>query len=270
MKSQSRPVVVIIRPREQSTLFDSNSRFRALTDELAGLFPRLDFVTLPFLYDATDTSEAVAVVRRLTCPLLVLSTLPVRPVQWLFDFLGCPVEPGQISFCQVEVFSTESLSQVLGNYLKTVGQTVDQESAGEALPPVFVEESLPSRWYPIIDHDACLACLECVNFCLFGVYTIDGQMRPVVQSPDACRDGCPACSRVCPGGAIMFPLHADLAVSGSLDAQSVAQQVRDHDMARQAREIRKGFLESVSTPDSKVSTDDELDRLVDQTDRFQE
>ena len=55
------------------------------------------------------------------------------------------------------------------------------------------------RWYPVIDYSRCTNCMECIDFCLFGVYGIDQQETILVEQPDNCRKGCPACSRVCPG-----------------------------------------------------------------------
>jgi NAD-dependent dihydropyrimidine dehydrogenase PreA subunit len=75
-------------------------------------------------------------------------------------------------------------------------------------------DTLKPRWYPIIDDSQCTACLECVNYCLFGVYAIGNNSRPHVDQPDACRDGCPACARVCPSHAIMFPLYEDRRIAG--------------------------------------------------------
>jgi ferredoxin len=53
-----------------------------------------------------------------------------------------------------------------------------------------------------------------LNFCLFGVYGLDESQRLFVEQPDACRDGCPACSRICPSQAIMFPQHSDARIAG--------------------------------------------------------
>jgi len=37
-----------------------------------------------------------------------------------------------------------------------------------------------------------------------------------VGIPDNCKTGCPACSRICPAGAIMFPIYAkDAAIAGA-------------------------------------------------------
>ena len=57
-----------------------------------------------------------------------------------------------------------------------------------------------------------------MNFCLFGVYSLDERDAILVEQPDACRNGCPACSRVCPDGAIMFPQHKDPGIAGDPEA----------------------------------------------------
>ena len=58
--------------------------------------------------------------------------------------------------------------------------------------------ALRRRWYPVIDYDRCTNCMECIDFCLFGVYGVDGRGRILVEEQDNCKKGCPACSRVCP------------------------------------------------------------------------
>lgn len=74
------------------------------------------------------------------------------------------------------------------------------------------------RWYPVIDYSRCTNCMECIDFCLFGVYGVDRIDTILVEQPDNCRKGCPACSRVCPENAIMFPQHKTPAIAGSMDA----------------------------------------------------
>ncbi len=69
-------------------------------------------------------------------------------------------------------------------------------------------------WFPVIDSDNCVSCKQCVNFCLFGVYGIDADGRVTVLRPDACKTDCPACARVCPAGAIMFPKHKEGSING--------------------------------------------------------
>ena len=78
-----------------------------------------------------------------------------------------------------------------------------------------VDEQGVRRWYPVIDFSRCTNCMECIDFCLFGVYGIDGAETILVEQPDNCRKGCPACSRVCPENAIIFPQHKTPAIAGA-------------------------------------------------------
>src|SRR5690606_649049 len=57
--------------------------------------------------------------------------------------------------------------------------------------------------------------MECIDFCLFGVYGVDQLDRILVEEQDNCKKGCPACSRVCPENAIIFPGHKDSAIAGA-------------------------------------------------------
>ena len=87
-------------------------------------------------------------------------------------------------------------------------------AAGQA---IRIEETGGRRWYPVIDFSRCTNCMECIDFCLFGVYGVDSVDTILVEQPDNCRKGCPACSRVCPENAIIFPQHKTPAIAGSPD-----------------------------------------------------
>jgi len=67
-------------------------------------------------------------------------------------------------------------------------------------------------WFPVIDFDRCVGCNQCANFCLFGVYTTDGGVR--VANPASCKTNCPACARMCPQGAIIFPYYPTGPING--------------------------------------------------------
>ncbi len=94
-------------------------------------------------------------------------------------------------------------------------------------PPAPVAEAAPHfapnqllkpadrRWYPVIDYSRCTNCMECLDFCLFGVYGVDKLDRITVEQQDNCKRGCPACSRVCPEQAIMFPDYKTAAIAGA-------------------------------------------------------
>jgi NAD-dependent dihydropyrimidine dehydrogenase PreA subunit len=104
-----------------------------------------------------------------------------------------------------------------------VGAPAEPQIAADFTSPATQEakrvaEEPGRRWYPVIDYSRCTNCMECIDFCLFGVYGIDKVETILVEQPDNCRKGCPACSRVCPENAIIFPQHKTPAIAGAADA----------------------------------------------------
>ncbi|OVE77343.1 hypothetical protein BVX99_02835 [bacterium F16] len=69
-------------------------------------------------------------------------------------------------------------------------------------------------WYPVIDYDRCTHCGQCLSFCLFNVFDKDEQNDVVVAAPRNCKDNCPACARICPEVAIMFPKTDSAPING--------------------------------------------------------
>jgi len=100
-----------------------------------------------------------------------------------------------------------------------------RDQAGRDPQPVVVAEEPARRWYPVIDYSRCTNCMECIDFCLFGVYGVDRAETILVEQPDNCRKGCPACSRVCPENAIIFPQHKTPAIAGSPDGSAGALKI---------------------------------------------
>jgi len=84
-------------------------------------------------------------------------------------------------------------------------------------------------WFPVIDYDRCTNCMQCLSFCLFGVYGVDNQQRIQVQNNDNCKTNCPACSRVCPEAAIMFPKYKAGPINGDV--------VSDADLQREKMKV---------------------------------
>lgn len=84
-------------------------------------------------------------------------------------------------------------------------------------------------WFPVIDYDRCTNCMQCLSFCLFGVYGVDGGQKIQVQNNDNCKTNCPACSRVCPEAAIMFPKYKAGPINGDV--------VSDADLQREKMKI---------------------------------
>lgn len=75
-------------------------------------------------------------------------------------------------------------------------------------------------WFPVIDYDRCTNCMQCLSFCLFGVYGVSKEQQIQVQNHDNCKTNCPACSRVCPEAAIMFPKYK----AGPINGDTVSDQ----------------------------------------------
>ncbi len=108
----------------------------------------------------------------------------------------------------------------LGNFLASTpaaaAPTIPQLNlTGNHLVPATTSTDGRRRWYPVIDYSRCTNCMECLDFCLFGVYGVDGLDRILVEEQDNCKRGCPACSRVCPANAIIFPEHKTPAIAGA-------------------------------------------------------
>jgi NAD-dependent dihydropyrimidine dehydrogenase PreA subunit len=155
--------------------------------------------------------------------------------------------------------------------------------------PSFLPEQLLAapgrRWYPVIDYSRCTNCRECLDFCLFGVYGVDSLERIVVENQDSCKKGCPACSRVCPEQAIMFPDYKSAAIAGAPvgavgglkidltklfggdDAIAIAAQERDRELVADGR-TAVGLSVGIPRRQASLSTapKDDLDNLIDSLD----
>ena len=170
----------------------------------------------------------------------------------------------------------------LGRYLRA-GEPAAAPSA--PFKPEDLLRQPERRWYPVIDYSRCTNCLECLDFCLFGVYGVDQLERLTVENQDNCKRGCPACSRVCPEHAIMFPDYKTAAIAGAPvggisglkidltklfggdDALKMAARERDQELVKDGREA-VGL--SVGIPKRQAYTPegpkDDLDNLMDALD----
>ena len=74
-------------------------------------------------------------------------------------------------------------------------------------------------WFPVIDTARCTNCMQCLSFCLFDVYGVSADHTLRVENPANCKVNCPACSRVCPEVAIMFPKYH----AGPIDGGPVSE-----------------------------------------------
>ena len=153
--------------------------------------------------------------------------------------------------------------------------------------PSRIEEKHARRWYPVIDFSRCTNCMECIDFCLFGVYGIDSSETILVEQPDNCRKGCPACSRVCPENAIIFPQHKTPVIAGAPGGETrledrsvptVRRRPKHQDIAARERDEqlllagRKPVVVAEVIPKRQSEKDeqpkDELDDLIDELDEL--
>jgi hypothetical protein len=163
---------------------------------------------------------------------------------------------------------------------------------GMATKPAFTPEQLLTqpgrRWYPVIDYSRCTNCLECLDFCLFGVYGVDSLERILVENQDECKKGCPACSRVCPENAIMFPEHKTPGIAGApgggvnglkialtrlfggMDAIAVAAEERDAELVKDGRTAVGLSVGIPKRQEGKAQgPKDDLDKLMDALDELE-
>lgn len=111
-----------------------------------------------------------------------------RAVRALFEFAGHPLSQ------ETEVISHRKPPPVAPSSELTLGE---------------------AAWYPVIDYDRCTSCGQCREFCLFGVYEKTEKERIVVANPANCKNNCPACARICPETAIIFPKVGEAPINGA-------------------------------------------------------
>lgn len=159
----------------------------------------------------------------------------------------------------------------------------------QAFTPEALLAPAGRRWYPVIDYSRCTNCLECLDFCLFGVYGVDSLERIVTENQDQCKKGCPACSRVCPQQAIIFPEYKSPAIAGAEtgavtglkidlsrlfggdigDALGAAVQERDRELVNDGRTAVGMTIGIPKRQDNKPQAPkDDLDKLVDDLDNL--
>jgi len=84
-------------------------------------------------------------------------------------------------------------------------------------------------WFPVIDFSRCTNCMQCLSFCLFDVYGVSKEGKIQVQNNSNCKTECPACSRVCPEVAILFPKYKQGPIHGG--------EINSDDVRREAMKV---------------------------------
>ena len=146
--------------------------------------------------------------------LVILACKP-RTVRWLLHRAGIDGEADALRTVDLREADVAEIASAL------------PKGTGSSVRPVGdIGEWQP--WFPVIDYDRCGNCKQCLNFCLFGVYELDGSGTVSVTHPENCKNRCPACARVCPDVAIIFPKlpASEAPLDGSEVSDEAAQTAR--------------------------------------------
>ncbi|MHC4738841.1 MAG: hypothetical protein ACYS9Y_08050 [Planctomycetota bacterium] len=142
-----------------------------------------------------------------------------RAVKWLFNAADAPLDPGKTQFHNMRTCTPEEIIlSLLGEKITDNNkQEFQLEEKGHWIP-----------WFPVIDYDRCKNCMQCMNFCLFGVYGLSEDELVQVINPGGCKTNCPACARMCPQTAIIFPKYTEPPINGDTVDDNNAELQKPH------------------------------------------
>jgi len=190
----------VVREQVLRALSQSGVGFEAVAD-LCGLAARRD----PRLRDWVQSPSVT-----------VVACFP-RAVKWLFHAAGAPLPEGRVRFLNMRTQPAEEITREL---MKDDGLLMIEREPGPSTSnhqsSIANHQSDWVPWFPVIDYDRCRNCKQCLNFCLFGVYALSDDGRVEVRKPSGCKTNCPACARMCPQQAIIFPKYADSPINGDV------------------------------------------------------
>jgi len=229
---------VIARETKQEVfdrLSDSGVEFAAVAD-LCGLAARKD----PSLADLAKAKD-----------LRIAACFP-RAVRWLFHAAGAELTDGA---WRVANMRTQSPAEVASVMLDGLEADPSLPQTRREAPSAAEGQWIP--WFPVIDYDRCRRCKKCAEFCLFGVYGIDGG-GVVVRDPAKCKTNCPACARLCPNGAIMFPKHDQRPINGD---QVKPEDLQGGNMNVDLVELASGDVYAKLRARSKLPVGDQISEI---------
>ena len=169
-----------------------------------------------------------------TGPVLIVACYE-RAVRGLFEAAGAPLPQEGVRVLNMRTESAESIAVQIDDATHTGGaDRIKSQPLAEAPGPMHAgaagEPQAPWKpWFPVIDYSRCTNCMQCLSFCLFDVYGVSSDRRIQVQNPTNCKTECPACSRVCPEVAIMFPKYRHAPINGDV--------VSSDDVRREAMKV---------------------------------
>lgn len=150
-----------------------------------------------------------------------------RAVRWLMSWAG----DDDVKCLSLRDKTTDDVLDALG---LSAAETSDAE-VDEWLERIY---DMPVKqgqdaWYPVIDKERCIRCGKCHEFCPFGVYEkAEGEIS--VRHPHNCKNNCPACARMCPAVAIIFPKYGQSPINGGEELQEKVGGMDAREMQAQA------------------------------------
>ncbi|MFC1738419.1 hypothetical protein ACFL1G_05125 [Planctomycetota bacterium] len=128
-----------------------------------------------------------------------------RTAKWLFSLADAELDTEKTKFLNMRTSTAEEILSSLFD---------KKTSSKEKRKIQFQEKGDWIPWFPVIDYDRCKNCMQCLNLCLFGVYGLSEKGQVQVINPAGCKTNCPACARVCPHKAIIFPKYTESPING--------------------------------------------------------
>ncbi len=203
---------------ESLILSDKNDTY--ITDDLCGLVSGKDKHLLKF---ANKTGlKIIACHSRAVRWLLFQSGISENLLN-TFSFFNIRETPLSEIFDDIEVVVPDEIKEKLNNLSsnfsiknkKTNNSNTSPKSERKNSIEIPGDKERP--WFPVIDYDRCNECGACIDFCLFGVYQKNNTGKIAVANPGNCKDNCPACARVCPHQAVIFPKYDKAPINGGED-----------------------------------------------------
>ena len=155
----------------------------------------------------------------------------------------------KVYFCNIEGRETEDAVAV-----------VDEIRSEAGVP----EPGGWKPWFPVIDYDRCTNCMQCLSFCLFDVYGVSSDGKIQVRNQDNCKTDCPACSRVCPDVAILFPKYRHGPIhGGEVNSDDIRRETMKVDIsALLGGDIYQALRDRSAKAKSRFSKERDEDRAL--------
>jgi Pyruvate/2-oxoacid:ferredoxin oxidoreductase delta subunit len=162
-----------------------------------------------------------------SAPGLTVAACYPRAVKWLFASAGAQLPEATTKVWNMRVETPEAVVDGVLN------SGVRRNALADVPVPGPEAQLAPTSgwkpWFPVIDYSRCTNCMQCLSFCLFDVYGVSADQKIQVQNQSNCKTECPACSRVCPEVAIMFPKYRHGPINGD--------EIQADDVRREAMKV---------------------------------